>query len=185
MINLLPPKEKKKLLLEKKKKIITIFWFLILFFIFCLILFLFFAKTYLQNELKSEKSVLGVVNKGTEQSEIQSVRQRVKLANLNFKKLNSFYRKKIYFSDILENISKIVPPEISLKEISINYSINKKKKLVAEISLSGFSPSREILFNFREKLQNDNYFKEIYFSPSNWIKPTDINFFITFKENNT
>jgi Tfp pilus assembly protein PilN len=181
MINLLPPEEKKKLLLEKKKKIVTIFWLLILFFIFCSILFLFLAKIYLRSELKSEKAVLEMANKGVEQSEIQDVRQRVKLANLNFKKLNSFYHQKIYFSDILENISKIIPQEIFLKGISINSSVNKKKKLITEISISGFSPTREILFNFREKLQNDNYFKEVYFSPSNWIKSTDINFFITFK----
>ena len=184
MINLLPPEEKKKLLLERKRKIITIFWLLILFFIFCLILFLFSAKIYLRNELKSEKAVLETANKETEQSEIQNVRQRIKSANLNFKKLNSFYREKIYFSDILEEISKIVPQDIFLTEISINSSVTEKKKLITEIFLSGFSPTREILFNFKEKLQNDNYFKEIYFSPSNWVKSADINFFINFKLRN-
>ena len=181
MINLLPPEEKKKLLLEKKRKIVTIFWLLAVFFILCLILFLFLAKIYLQSEIKSKKAVLAVVDKGIEQTKIKNIRQRVKSANLNFKRLGSFYRQKIYFSDILKNISEVIPQNIFLTSISIKFSANKKKEPVAEISLSGFSPTREILFDFKENLQNSGYFKDVYFSPSNWIKATNINFFITLK----
>jgi len=180
MINLLPPKEKKKLLLEKKRKIITIFWFLILFLIFCLTLLLFLSKTYLQKQIKSDSLVLTTAKQGTKQLAIGDVRKRVKSANLNFKKLNSFYSQKIYFSDILESISKIIPQEIFLTGISIRPSVDKKKKLIINISLSGFSPNREILFNFRKNLQNDGHFRGVYFSPSNWVKAKNINFFITF-----
>ncbi len=191
MMNLLPPEEKSKLLLEKKKKMTIIFWFLVLFFIFFAILALLSIKTYLQIEIGSEKILLEQSNQDFNQKEIKSFKEKVEIANSNLEKLNSFYQKKVYFSDILENISKILPQQVFLTSLSIIPSSdegegNKKDKKGEEnpsvkISLSGFSPTREVLFGLRKKLEEDNYFEEIYFSPSDWVKPTDINFSITFK----
>jgi len=181
MINLLPPEEKKKLLLEKKKKIVIISWILILFSVFCLILILSSIKIYLQIETKSEKALLAAANEGFNQPEAQNFRERIELANSNLKKLSSFYKNKIYFSDILKNISQIIPQQIFLTNVSINPSIEKEKESLIKVSLFGFSPTRDVLFNFRKKLENNDYFQEVYFPPSDWVKSTDINFSITFK----
>ncbi len=184
MINLLPPEEKKKLLSERKKKIVIIFWILILFFIFCLILILFSVKICLQIETKSERALLAVANEGFNQPEIQNLRERIESANSNLRKLDSFYKKKIYFSDILENVSKIFPQQIFLTNFSIISSVEKEKESLMKVSFSGFSPTREILFNFRKELENNSYFQEVYFPPSDWVKSNDIDFFTTFKINN-
>jgi len=183
MINLLPPEEKKKLLSERKKKIVIIFWVLISFFLFCSILVLSSMKIYLQIETKSEKAFLAAANKGVNQPEVQDFRGRIKIANSNLEKLNSFYKKKIYFSDVLKNVSEIIPQQIFLTNLSIIPSVEKEKEQLIKVSLSGFSPTRDVLFDFRKKLENNDYFQEVYFPPSDWVKSTDIDFSITFKIN--
>jgi Tfp pilus assembly protein PilN len=183
MINLLPPEEKEKLVWEKKKRITAVFWFLVLFSVFCLILLLSLAKIYLQGQLKSAQEILTVSSQGAEYVRIKGIRRRIESAGSDLRKLNSFYADKIYFSDILENVSKILPQEVFLTGLSINSLAGKKEKKKTEISLSGFASTREVLFDFNEELKKDSYFSGVYFSPSNWIKPRDINFFITFKLN--
>ncbi len=184
MINLLPPDEKKRLLLKKKERIITIFLALGLFFIFCFSLVLISFKAYLDIEAKSEKILLETAIKKFNQPKITGLKKKVKSANLELKNLNSFYGKKIYFSDILENISNIIPEEIYLNKLSISLLPDNEKEKLVMVSLSGFSPTREILFAFRKKLEDSSRFREIYSPPSDWIKPTNINFFLKFEMSN-
>src|SRR4030042_979842 len=109
MINLLPPEEKEKLVLEKKKKMLIIFWFLFLFHLLCLVLILFPIKIYLQGQIDSQKNLLLISEKETEQSEAQNIRNEINAINAGFIKLNSFYQNKKYFSEILEKISRLLP----------------------------------------------------------------------------
>ena len=181
MINLLPPEEKNRLLLEKKKKIAIIFGVLVLFILFCIISMLVLFNAFIKNKINLEEKALSATATKIKYLKIQNIRKRVKSSNLNFKKLNSFYRQKIYFSDILKDISKITPKEIFLTNISISYPTKKQKNSKIDISLSGFCPNRETLFDFKKNFQKNKQFRDVYFSPSDWVKPSDINFFVTFK----
>ena len=181
MINLLPPNEKNKLLLERKRKIITIVWFLLLVFMVCFIGVLFLAESCLKKEIKRENADLILANSKAENIKIKEIKKRLEDADSNFKKLESFYSKKIYFSDVLEKISQIMPEEIYLTGISVNRSLDKNKKTITEVSISGFSPTREILFKLKENFQRNKFFQEVLFPPSDWVKPTDIKFLVTFK----
>lgn len=185
MINLLSPKEKQVLLLEKKKRLATILWFLIFFFLVCLILVLFSLKIYLQNQVKFQKTLLLESEREYEQSGIQDLREKINSANLFLTKINSFYQKKIYFSKILEKISKTPPRGLYFTSLSIVFcppeKETEKEKSTLKISLSGFSPTREILFDFKKKLEKEENFKEVDFPRVSWVKPTNIDFSITFE----
>lgn len=171
MINLLSPKEKQKLLSERNKKIVTILWVLILFFLTCLILILFSLKIYIQSQVKSQQYLLTETKKEKNQSEIENLQGEINSINSNLTKLNSFYQNGIYLSDILEKISQNLPKELYLTNLSIVFP---------SVSLSGFAPTTETLFEFKENLEKEPGFKEVSFPPANWVDLTDIDFSLTF-----
>ncbi len=181
MINLLPPEEKEKLLLEKKKILITIFLILVLYFLFCLIFILFSVKAYSETQLEFQKALLLKTEKGLGDSEIKNFQEKIDKTNSTLTKIDSFYQQQIYFSEILERISKILPPEIYLTNFSAVFYTKEKEETGIKFSLSGFAPARETLIEFRKNLEKEEDFKEIYFPPTNWVKPIDIDFSLSFK----
>lgn len=181
MINLLPPQEKEKLLLEKKKILITILLILVLYFLFCLIFILFSIKVYSQIQIEFQEALLLRTEKGLGESEIKNFQEKIKETNSTLTKINSFYQQQIYFSEILERISKTLPQETYLTNFSTAFYTKEKEETGIKFSLSGFAPTRENLIEFKENLEKEEGFKEIYFPPTNWVKPTDIDFSLSFK----
>lgn len=179
MINLLPLEEKEKLRLEEKGRIITILWLLVLFFLSCLVLILFSVKIFSQSQIQSQKVLLLAAKKELEQSEIAELEAKVNSANLIFTKLNSFYQKKIHFSEILEKISEILPQGVPLTNLSSQLSSLEEENVI-KVSLSGFAPTRESLFEFKQNLEKEPRFKEISFPPANWVKPLNVDFSVSF-----
>lgn len=177
MINLLPPIEKEKLFLQKKKRMVIILWFLVLFFIVCLILILFSIKIYLQTQVKIQKTLLSQAQTEASRTEINKFREKVRLINLKLNQLDSFYQNKIYFSDILERVSQTLPPGAYL----VNFSLEKGAENKIKVIVSGFSPTREILFEFKKNLEKEPGVKGVSFPAANWVKSTDIDFFVTFE----
>lgn len=180
MINLLPPEEKRELSAEKKRRIVIILWILVLFFLFSLFLTLLLAKIYLQTQVLSQKSILLGVEKESPQPEIEDFRGRITLINQNLTDLKTFYERKVYFPKVLERISQILPQGIYLTNFSALLSAAEEKPIV-KVSLTGFSPSREILFEFKQNLEREKDFQNVYFPPINWVKPANIDFLITFE----
>lgn len=181
MINLLPLTEKENLLLEKKKRIAIILWILVLFFLICLILILFSIKIYIQSQVESQRTLLVEAEKEFEQSEIQELRAKINSINSTLTKLDSFYQEKIYFSQVLEEISATLPQGMYLTGFSVIPPLNKENGI--KVSLSGFAPTVEHLIELKNNLDEDPNFKETSFPPENWVNPEDIDFFITFKIN--
>ncbi len=189
MINLLPPKEKEYLLREKKKRIILVFWFLLGFFIICLIFLLLLFNVYFYYQIKEKQEKINFQDKN-EKENIISLENKIKVMNDNLKKLNFFYHQKIYFSQVLEDFAEVIPEGVFIKSVSITFvsknnnkekSKQKKEEGRLEISVFGFASDRDKLFNFRENLQKSRCFKDVYFPPSNWVKPENINFFVSLK----
>jgi len=184
MINLLPPQEKENLLLEKKKTMVVILWFLILFFLLCLILILFLIEIYLQGQVDAQKIISAEAKKESTQSEIKNIREKISSANTTLVGLNSFYQKKFYFSDNIQKISELLPSGTYLTNFSaVFYSVEKEdvKEEGIRVSLSGHTPTREILLEFKKNLGEEQSFKKVYFPPSSWVKPADIDFLATFE----
>jgi len=179
MINLLPPKEKIEFFQEETKRLVVIIGSGVLVSLFCLILILFSIKIYISGQAESQKIILLQTEKEFQTSEMKNLQEKIILTNLTLSKLNSFYQEKFYLTKVLERISEILPPGTYLANLSFTPRLGEEFR--AEVSLSGFSSSREILFEFKKNLEAQEDFKEIYFPPASWIKPTDVDFSLTFK----
>jgi len=179
MINLLPDEEKKAILSEQKKKMTIIIWVLVLIFFFSLSLSLFLIKGRLQSQLENQKKILLESEERLKQAGVIEIKGKINLANSTLTKLNSFYKKKVYFGDILAKIAEIIPDDLYLKYLSISLSGENNSEV--NIILSGFAPTREILFKLKKNFEEDNYFSIVSFPPSNWVKPTDIDFSANLK----
>ena len=178
MINLLPAQQKKELLEEENFRLILILGTVLFISLFCLILILFSIKIYLSGQVESQRVVLSQVEKEFAQSGLKNLQEKIKSTNLTFSQLHSFYQKKFYLTEILERISKTLPPGTYLTNFSFS---PPREEFPAQISLSGFAQTREILIELKRNLEAEEDFQEIYFPPENWVQPTDINFSLTFK----
>lgn len=178
MINLLPPEQKKELLQEERHKLVLILGLLIVFFLASLFLILLSIKIYISGGVLSQKILVDSEEEKFKISEIQKLEEEIKSTNQNLEKLTSFYKGQPNLTELLEKISKILPEKTYLTTFTLTSS-DKEKKI--KISLGGYSPTRELLFEFKKRLEAEPDFKEIYFPPSNWIKPKDIDFLATFQ----
>jgi len=173
MINLLPSQEKEILIQEEKYKLALILGTLFLIFLICLILILLSIKIYFSGQLNVQEILLSQKEESFRKSPSQKLEEKIISFNRTFSELNSFYSKQLSLIEILEKISQSLPYGAYL----INFNFDSE---TGQISLSGFSPSREILLGLKENLEKEESFQEIYFSPSNWVKSNDIDFTVNF-----
>jgi len=184
MTNLLPSKQKREIHQQEVLRLILILGVTVISFLISLSLVLLLVKILILKDIDVEKIILD--EKKNEISLHEDWRGIIKNYNSTFSYLNSFYREKINTADILEKISDSLPSGVYLTALNIRVSQTenpkiKKAQKVAEVFLSGYSPTREILLELRENLEEQNYFSEIYFSPENWVTPSDIQFNINLK----
>ena len=193
MINLLPEKNKQALLMERNRKITYILCFLVVFFLLILTLLLFIIRIYLNEKIVSSEIFLTESQNQLSGSEIIEIQNRNEIANKSFSKLNIFYNRKVYFSEVVEKISNILPEDFYLTNLFIDLDVKETKKSNDDgsvridvdrnvlVTLSGFAPVRERLLDFKNNLEKEERFKDIVFPSSNLIKKENIDFYITFK----
>jgi len=174
MINLLPPTEKQKLSREKTKKIVIILGALILVFLICLILILISIEIYIQSQVSYQKILYESKEKQFKDSQAQEIQKEISEYNQNLLEIKSFYQKQANLVEILEKITQTLPEGVCLN----SFSYQK-----ARISISGYAPTRDILFEFKENLEQGDDFKEVFFPSSNWVKAIDIDFSLSFTIN--
>lgn len=172
MINLLPPSEKKEIEREKIFRIICHFQILIFFFLISLSLCLYFLLIYFQQETAKIENLLFSQKLFSEKSLEKEIEEKNEMLS---KVLKSREEKK-YFGEILDEISKILPPQIKIRNLKL--VLNKDKKV--EISISGVASKREDLLQLRTTLSEK--FDSVSFPPEIWFEKENINFSVTFKE---
>ncbi len=173
MINLLPSQYKEKLLLEETRRLVIILGVLVFLSLFSLILILLSIKIYLSGQVQNLQTFLEFEREEFEVQEIKDLQDRVKISNKKLSQLDALYSQKINLADIFNKTIKTIPPGIYLTNLSY-------PRETSQIILSGFSPSRDILFQFKKNLEKD--FQNVYFPPESWVKSTDIDFSgISFK----
>lgn len=176
MINLLSPKEKLILIQEENQKLILILGIILFLALLCFTLILFSIKIHISGELEAQKIFLE--QKKFDSFSTQEIEQEIKHQNLSFSELKTFYEKDFRKSEILEKISQKLPSSTYLTNF---YLSTKEKESKLSISLSGFSPDRDILLEFQKNLENEDMFQQVDFPPSNWVKPNNIDFSVSFK----
>ncbi len=174
MLNLLPPQYKKELRQEETRRLILILGIVFLLFLISLSLILFSIKIYIESRAEALRVLTDIEEKKFEDSEAQEIYQKILLADENISKMKLFYQDEEKVTIVFEEILKTMPSGLRLDSFSW-------KKETLQMTLSGFSPTWEILFEFKENLEKEKDFIEVYFPPSNWVKATDIDFNVSFK----
>jgi Tfp pilus assembly protein PilN len=177
-INLLPKREKELLVQEENWKLTLVLETIFFAALICLILILFSIKTYISGQAEAQKILLS--QKEIETPQMKELEEKIKTSNLLFSGLDSFYKEQPNLTGILEKLSQTIPQGTYLNDLNFVLLTGESEKL-AEISLSGFSPTREALLGFKKNLEEEASFGEIYFPPFCWLKANDINFSVTFK----
>jgi len=177
MINLLPRKEKRSIQTEERKKIILILEILGFLFLLCLILVLLSIEIYIEGQAKAENIIIEQEKREFQASEIKDLPNKIKTANKNFTDLNLFYQNQVNTMEILQELSETLPEGVYLTTFFY-------RKDTSEIILSGFSKTRETLYELKVNLEKKGRFENIYFPPSAWIESVDINFNLNFKLKN-
>jgi len=169
MINLLPPKEKEELFAEEAKRLTLVLVAVISLSLLCLIIILVFLKIYLLIQIDFQRTNLELIKKQAEDPQAQIIQEKVENFNQKLERITDFYEQKINLIEAIEELTKTIPEGIYLADLS--YS-----KLSSQMILAGFAPSRELLVQFKKNLEEKEEFQEIYFPPSNWTEPINVNF---------
>lgn len=178
MINLLPLKAKEELRKEEDWKLCSVLAFLVMIFLIAFSLVLLSVKNYVKGESEAQGILLEQIERELNNPQRQSLQKNLLSFNKTISAISSFYDNQLDSSGLLADISETVPEKINLSNLSI--ARNDEKQIIS-CTLSGFSPDRDSLLSFKENLENNERFYEISFPPSNWVKPSDIDFTINFK----
>lgn len=170
------PKEKKTEL--KRKKIFRNilheeFLFLLPVILFIIILFnVFYLLTIKHDTTIVEKSFTESQDK---YQELSSYEEKFKLVNENSAKLLKIQAAHMHWTEIFNKLSDALPNEISITDFS-----TKDYK----IFLVGKAKSRDILLNFKDRLESETCFADINVPLSNLVVREDIDFQMDLSVNN-
>jgi len=179
MINLLPPAEKVILRKEEQRRLAFIWGIFVLFFLTTLSLVLFSVNIYLAGEVQGFKILVRYEQQKSATLETQNIEKEINAVNQKLTELAAFYKGQPRVTELLQKISEIIPDEIYLNSLSLDPSKDKKDRF--QISLTGHSGTREALLDVKKSLESKSSFQGVYFPPSNWVKPSDINFSASFE----
>lgn len=176
MINLLPTIQKEELLEEEFFKLILIFGIIFVAFLVTFALILFSIQSILTGRLESQKIFFTQREKELNISQIENLEKEIRDYNLIFSGFNSFYKNQIDLTEPIEKIARLLPKTVYLT----NFSFTPEEKYLGKISISGFSPDRDTLIEFKNSLETEKNFANIDFPPVDWVSPININFTVNF-----
>lgn len=170
MINFLPPQQKEALLAEEKLKLILILGIIVFALIVSVFLNIISTKIFLSSQLEIQKIFLAEREREFESFNVKEAEKEIRETNAIFSGMRAFYLKQAGLIGVLEKVASLLPGEVYLTDF--NFSDQK-------ISLAGFSPDRDKLMAFKENLEKEKDFKNVYFPPSNWLEKNNINFIVS------
>ncbi len=176
MINLLPSAGKKDLLVGKKLKLVLIFEIGLMVFLLSALLCFLSITLYLGGEIDSQKSAVLEREQTIDPVAVSDLHKAVNDTNKALGDLAVFYKNQVSPTLILQKISVKLPLGGYLTNFSFHEEAGK-----AKINLSGFINNREELLNFKKSLEAEKTFKTINFPPSNWVFPTNIEFYLSLE----
>lgn len=179
MINLLPPIEKEAFKKEENRQLVFIWGVFALFFLTALSLVLLSVNIYLTGQVQGYNILVGFEQRKSATMQSQNTEKEINTINQKLTELSAFYQEQPRITSLFQKISETSPEGISLSSLSLNPKKDKNNSF--QVSLTGHSESRERLLEFKKNLESDSAFQGVYFPPSNWVKPSNINFSASFE----
>ena len=183
MINLLPPSFKEDIRQGENLRLIVILLVLLFLFLLSLYFLLGSLRIYRIGEIKVQEVKLVVQEETLDRHKEQEV---IKSLNLDVLNTIRFYRRQVQLKAVFVSLADNLPDNMILENFSyipVSQAIVKEetKIIPAKFTLSGFAPTREILFSFKKNLEANSLFQNVIFPPSNWVNAQDIIFSVSFE----
>ncbi len=178
-INLLPKEERQNLSNKKREKLSVVLGMILVISLVAFAMVLLALKFYILQELVVQQSILSDAQHQNEDPSISSYTALIKKYNNDLAKADTFYKNQSYTSSILQTMLSINPAnsisiaDLSMKKADDNTGFN--------ITISGTADTRDNLILFKDALGENNKIKNVYFSPDSWIKPDNVNFYLTLE----
>lgn len=179
MINLLPQKEKQDLLFLKNRNLVIVLGSITIIFLICLGLVFLSLKFYILQKVSFGKSILEDTESEYQTDNFLSILDSIKQYNKVLSRADSFYKKQVYFSNALREIVEIQRPQNVKFESIILEKVNADNKIKANIY--GVSYNRDALLLFKGNVEQQERIVNVYIPPDNLVKPTNINFSLSFE----
>lgn len=178
MINIIP--EEKKILIQKERtrRFTLVFGIAVIFAVSISAVLLIPSYLYLIEQKKHIARIIEVLESGPIFKEIQDIENSIEGLN---QKLSLFQRNQnniLNISFFIEKILEQKPPSVRITNISYN---NLPKSL--RISLSGSSPTRDLLLKFVENLNKEESIKKVHSPITNILKEQNIEFSLIIEFN--
>lgn len=176
MINLIPKEEKKKMIVDFYYRLATLFTVALN--LCVLIALISILPAYFISSMKNSSINTKLENKKSEP--LLSLEEEslalTKDIDSQLALVKKFEKNKFRLSVNVINAI-ILKKRYNIKITQILYENDKIKG--KKISITGAAPSREVLLSFRKALEDDPTFKNVVLPISNFVKGSDINFFIS------
>lgn len=175
-INLLPPSNLAALDKLRRRTRLAILAVLTFVLLLADLLVLLAVNLWLQGEKAVVDTSYRIVSQQSQTARHQQASQKLAAINQAVDKVLSAFQKRQLVSTILDQLIQALPSGIYL------YSFGYEQQS-AQVSVTGFAPTREQLLTLREKLLGNPAFSQVDFPASNWVKAENINFFVNFQAN--
>ena len=176
MINLIGTEEKKKLTTSFFLRVLTVLFLLLAFAVFIIVIAI--LPSYITSVVKKNEAEAKLVLQKKQPVPIvdQTTMALIKDVNGKLGLIENAEKNKFQISEkVIKEIILNKMPDIKITEFSyINDPATGKK-----ISINGIAPSRERLLFFRQALQNDSAFKSVDLPISNFVKGSNIQFYLS------
>lgn len=182
MINLIPNQEKKKMVRQFYYRLVILFLAMlsVSFFIATLALlpaYFFSSSKYkiASGKLDMQKAESAPLFDKETEAIIKDINNKLNLIE-NAQKNKFLVSEKIINAILSKKISSIKITQISYENNAIGKSPEEAGR---KVSISGTAPSRETLLSFRKALEDSSDFKSVDLPISNFIKGSDIQFYLS------
>lgn len=184
MINLLPPSFKQELQAEERLRIFLTLGIVLIASLLAFALILLSLWMYGKQILVTQESQFMTFT--SQSSSLQDMKKKIVEQNTFLSQLSAVHASQVTASNVLEEVEKSLPPEIVLT--SLVYSVvadtskgGSQKKYT--VSITGFSPTREILLGeLYARFKENPRFKDVAIPHSSWANfPVNVNFPVSFE----
>lgn len=175
-INLLPQGRKEEIKWHQASRLVIFYGIIILMAAGIFISLLFAVQIFLQRELSSLDGKIQLKQKSIRTQELKDLEIQIKAFNGEILKLNKIQAEHIYYSEFLENFTKIIPKDIQLFVLDIQRADKNSKENLYKVSMIGKAKTREDLLAFKKALEKTDDFQDLYLPLSSLTKRYDVDF---------
>jgi len=171
-LNLLPPGEKQKIASAQAQRKIFELGSMSLILISAFLALLSSIWLFLNIQQNSAAIIYQNTRNNSQNESFKKFENEISQVNQKLIYLDALQKESKHYSFVLEKLTELAPPDIKFSSFSA--SGNK-------ISLTGFAAGRRALLDLKDALSQSPYFNKVDMPLQNFLKQTDINFFVSFE----